>query len=461
MPGLFTGNTTRVRLVAAVATAALVVSACGGDSTDPTTTTVGDVTTSAPAETTTSASAATTTSAPPSTTTSAIPPEEAERPDLLTFARGAIFVSQSGLASGGSQSAIEATDGDPTNVAVTTDDNDAVEFVFKLPANTVFDRFAIPDVLEQPGNATFYETVIVSGSAEGPDSGYVDLAVFELVTHEASGEVTEIIPDVQEPVRWVKVHLEGGILIEPGDEGRTNLRFSEIIGNGTQDAVPLVDTFDGIWSHRLTERLDLAGAALELHQDGTTLTGCLDRIVITGTVTGNIARATGIDTLDDRPSAYIFVADVDDGTIHSVVSVNQGAFKPYSEVDDPDVTSTPCSEEPPEAPVCDAIVYINFDVNSAVIRTESDPVLSDLYDRLLAEGIETVSIEGHTSTEGSDEYNLDLSERRAQSVVDDLVSRGYDGTTSAVGKGESEPLLSPDNDESSREINRRVEIVCG
>ena len=46
-------------------------------------------------------------------------------------------------------------------------------------------------------------------------------------------------------------------------------------------------------------------------------------------------------------------------------------------------------------------------------------MLSDLYDRLIAAWRVTVSIVGHTSTEGTEDYNLALSKRRAQSVVDD------------------------------------------
>ena len=108
-----------------------------------------------------------------------------------------------------------------------------------------------------------------------------------------------------------------------------------------------------------------------------------------------------------------------------------------------------------------ASVYVNFDVNSAVIRPESDQVLADLFAQLLAEEAQGVSIVGHTSTEGSVEHNLDLSEQRAQAVVDDLIRRGFDaGSISATGEGESQPLISPDKTETARELNRRVEIAC-
>ncbi|MFC1660676.1 OmpA family protein [Gemmatimonadota bacterium] len=388
-------------------------------------------------------------------------PDQVERVDLLTFAQGALFVEQTGLATGSATRALGMIDGDERKLVLTTDGKEPIELIYKMPANTTFDRFAIPNVLETPGNATFFKSVVISGSVEGPDTGYQILATAELETHGPDQQVTELVPQVVTPVRWVKVNLEGGINIVEGDEGRTNLEFTEVVGNGTQDALPLSTAFTGVWDFRLTERMDMKGQPLELHQTGATITGCLSTVVINGTVNGRIARATGFDTSNERPSAFIFVADEDDA-IHAVMSVNRGRFGARTAVVDPEVTATACSEAPPEPTFCGLSVYVNFDVNSAVIRPESDQILSDLYAGLVADGVEQVSIEGHTSTEGTEQYNLDLSERRAQAVVDDLVERGFDaGSISAVGKGESEPLLRPDNDESSCSLNRRVEIKCG
>ena len=389
------------------------------------------------------------------------PPDQLERVDLLTFAQGALFVSQSGFATGSTGRALRMIDGNPLELTLSNDGREPIELVYKLPANTTFDRFAIPNVVESPGNATFFRSVVISGSLEGPDSGFQILASAELETHGPDQEVTEIEPVIVAPVRWVKVNLEGGINIREGEEGRTNLEFSEVIGNGTQDEQPPSTAFTGLWDFRLTERLDLNGTPLQLEQTGATIAGCLGTVVINGSVNGRIARANGVDTRNDRPSAFIFVAD-DDDAIHAVMSVNGRGFNARTAVDDSEVTATPCSEEPLEPKFCGLAVYVNFDLDSDVIRPESDQILADLYDGLMAEGAEQVLIEGHTSTEGTEEYNQDLSERRAQAVVADLIARGFDrAKISARGMGESQPLISPDNDESSRSLNRRVEIECG
>lgn len=157
----------------------------------------------------------------------------------------------------------------------------------------------------------------------------------------------------------------------------------------------------------------------------------------------------------------IFAADADDGSITALVSEGIRSFKPSITTDNADITGCRGDTEPiPTA--CETSVYINFDLDSATIRPESDGVLADLFATLDAENATSIQIVGHTSTEGDADYNPNRSRRRAQAVVDDLVDRGLDpASISADGRGEAEPLASPDDTESAREINRRVEILCG
>jgi len=101
---------------------------------------------------------------------------------------------------------------------------------------------------------------------------------------------------------------------------------------------------------------------------------------------------------------------------------------------------------------------ILFDVNSDVLRPESTPVLTQIERTLSQHEDLTIVIEGHTDSTGDDAHNQDLSERRAQSVVDWLAARGIDaGRMSAAGKGETEPVA--DNATlAGRQENRRVVI---
>jgi outer membrane protein OmpA-like peptidoglycan-associated protein len=70
-----------------------------------------------------------------------------------------------------------------------------------------------------------------------------------------------------------------------------------------------------------------------------------------------------------------------------------------------------------------------------------------------------LDVEGHTDSVGSDEYNLTLSQRRAQAVRDYLVQQGIpDGSIVSRGLGKSGPVASNDTPEG-RQQNRRVELV--
>ena len=69
-----------------------------------------------------------------------------------------------------------------------------------------------------------------------------------------------------------------------------------------------------------------------------------------------------------------------------------------------------------------------------------------------------IVIEGHTDSRGAVDMNKDLSQKRAQSVMDFLASKGVDKSRmKAVGRGESEPVASNDSPEG-RANNRRVEL---
>ena len=67
-------------------------------------------------------------------------------------------------------------------------------------------------------------------------------------------------------------------------------------------------------------------------------------------------------------------------------------------------------------------------------------------------------IEGHTSSDGNDQYNLKLSQKRAEAVVRYLIKLGVDESRlEAVGKGETKPRYD-NNSPIGRAKNRRVEF---
>jgi outer membrane protein OmpA-like peptidoglycan-associated protein len=73
--------------------------------------------------------------------------------------------------------------------------------------------------------------------------------------------------------------------------------------------------------------------------------------------------------------------------------------------------------------------------------------------------VKKVQVEGHTDDRGNDRYNLELSGRRAASVVRFLVERGIAAERlSSQGFGETKPIASNKN-EAGRGQNRRVEFL--
>jgi outer membrane protein OmpA-like peptidoglycan-associated protein len=103
---------------------------------------------------------------------------------------------------------------------------------------------------------------------------------------------------------------------------------------------------------------------------------------------------------------------------------------------------------------------IPFDYNSATIKADGFPVL-DWLATFLSKHPElgAESLEGHTDDQGSTQYNLELSNRRAKAVVVALISRGVlSAPLVAKGYGQTQPKVVG-TDETARAVNRRVEIL--
>lgn len=131
------------------------------------------------------------------------------------------------------------------------------------------------------------------------------------------------------------------------------------------------------------------------------------------------------------------------------------------------------------------IENIFYDFDRATLRPESEASLNELVKMLDDNPNVSIELAAHTDLKGSDQYNLRLSERRAQSVVDYLIKSGIDPRRlQPKGYGESQPKvitkklasqypqfkegdvlneeyinsLSPEDQEIANQINRRTEF---
>jgi outer membrane protein OmpA-like peptidoglycan-associated protein len=100
-----------------------------------------------------------------------------------------------------------------------------------------------------------------------------------------------------------------------------------------------------------------------------------------------------------------------------------------------------------------------FDTGQATLKPGANLALNRFAAFLSAIPQTWISVEGHTDSRGSDEYNEVLSERRARAVAAELISRGISpDQLQTLGRGKGCPVASNDTPEG-RQQNRRVEIV--
>jgi len=99
-----------------------------------------------------------------------------------------------------------------------------------------------------------------------------------------------------------------------------------------------------------------------------------------------------------------------------------------------------------------------FDFNKATLTPDARTILDDVTKKIVAYKSTPMELAGHTDNVGSDDYNLKLSDLRANAVRDYLKEQGVNvDTITAKGYGESQPVADNDTD-AGRQVNRRVEL---
>jgi len=115
--------------------------------------------------------------------------------------------------------------------------------------------------------------------------------------------------------------------------------------------------------------------------------------------------------------------------------------------------------QPIEVGITVRLKNIYFDFDKTTLKEESFPELNKVVDFLKRNGSVEIEIAGHTDSKGTDDYNVNLSQGRSQSVVDYIVSQGIDGfRLAAHGYGEGKPIDTNESD-AGRANNRRVEFT--
>jgi outer membrane protein OmpA-like peptidoglycan-associated protein len=100
-----------------------------------------------------------------------------------------------------------------------------------------------------------------------------------------------------------------------------------------------------------------------------------------------------------------------------------------------------------------------FDFNKYSLKPSAREKIAKVSGILLAYPGLKVQVEGYTDPTGNDEYNIKLSQQRADAIRDHLVAQGVPAASvTAIGYGKANPVASNDTADGRQE-NRRVELV--
>jgi outer membrane protein OmpA-like peptidoglycan-associated protein len=180
---------------------------------------------------------------------------------------------------------------------------------------------------------------------------------------------------------------------------------------------------------------------------------------------GGVERTLSAQKLTDKSPNYKF--DLTTGKDYLITATKDGFFKSKVSVstknlsDDPNRDIFLAKIEKDKSYELENILY---DFGKATLREESKRVLDGLLEIMQENPTIIIELSAHTDNIGSDEANLKLSQARAQSCVDYLVSRGISkDRLIAKGYGKTKPIAPNQNEDGSdnpegRQKNRRTEF---
>ncbi len=328
-------------------------------------------------------------------------------------------------------------------------------FVFEMPFEAVLERFEFDNAgVDSEGAGARNLTVEVSTTSKS--AGFTPVLQARL-KDRTDGQGFAAAARV--PARWVRL----SILDNQGSASWTEL-FS-FRGYGARPATPaLPAAISGTYA---TDYSDF-----HVRQQGTALTGCYEYNdgLLDGSIEGRVMKITWREGESTGPAVMVFSPDGNSfrgywwnaGNDQGRPRGRWNGTRKSAEVGGcPHWSGSVGGElEKSLAATGRARLYgILFDLDSATIRRESEPVLDEVLRSLREQPSWRLTIEGHTDATGGDAHNLELSRKRAEAVKAYLVAAGIGADRlEAVGFGASKPVA--DNaTELGRAQNRRVELV--
>lgn len=373
-----------------------------------------------------------------------------KRTDLLDFANGAVLLNRSSVYNI-SWSALNLLD---SSTATGWCSGDGTTFphtmLIELPQTYDISSLAADNTGAQdaayPGISA--KDVKVYGSATASDKKMALLASFTL----AAGKRQEVALKKPATCLWLKIVIESN----HGNASYTELMELEAYGQPV-GPLPKADV-TGVYETNY--------GTLNLKQEGTQVKGCYDRGAsrVDGSVTGRVLQCQWWQKSDQRNGSALLVLSASGNALNGVWFENgkmAGEWKGGKVQTAPD-----CSLGEPQGlaerlAAGKVVLYgIRFDSNSAVLKPESESTLQEILKALQAKPKLKLQVAGHTDSTNTDEFNLKLSQNRAEAVVKWLADHAI-STDRLTPKGFGESQPTADNETAAgRALNRRVELVA-
>ncbi|MDK3072232.1 OmpA family protein [Sedimentitalea sp. JM2-8] len=300
------------------------------------------------------------------------------------------------------------------------------------------------------GSVTFADADVTLAAAEGTNPAVFDRIVGELETELPDVfALHAVLPEPEEkaasgPPEFVATLSPEGLVQLRGRVGDETLRLAadsyakaRFGSANVYTATRVVEDLPNDWPVRVLAGLEalsmLSNGALIVAPDNVTLNGVSQNEAANAEIAGLLAERLG--------ETETYELDI--------------TYRP----------PPPPADLPPDPEVCEAelvqiqaVNKIQFEPGSATIAAESLDTMNEIADILRECGEIRLEIQGHTDSQGRESMNEQLSQARAQSVLNELRSRRVlTSTYVAVGYGESTPIASNDTEEG-REENRRIEF---
>lgn len=299
------------------------------------------------------------------------------------------------------------------------------------------------------GAVTFSDADVALVAAEGTLQADFDRVVGELenrlpAVFSLSAILPETVDPSQGPPEFVATLSPEGLVQLRGrlsDENLRNLADSyakaAFGSDNVYTATRMVDDLPTTWPVRVLTGLE---ALAQLSNGAVTITP--DTVIVAGN-TGDAEASTNI--------ASLLASKLGDTSTFDIRVTYQEKLDPVAAVPTPDEC---------EAEIGDILATskITFEPGSATIDASALGTMDDISEVLQLCGDLPLEIQGHTDSQGREEMNLNLSQARAQSVLNELRARRVlTASYTAVGYGETDPIADNDSQEG-REANRRIEF---